>query len=137
MSGGFSPLRLAQMRHYGGFVLAGTLAYLTDATVYMLLMQLTPVPALLARLASISVAMIVSWLVNRSLTFAVEKAPSLKELLQFAGMAWISAAVNYGVFAALLLTVPDLWPPLAIALSSLVAMVVAYVGMRFAVFRRR
>jgi putative flippase GtrA len=51
-----------------------------------------------------------------------------------AALAWITAALNYAVFAAVLLALPGTYPPVALVISSLSAAIVAYICMRFAVF---
>ena len=124
------------LRHYGGFVLAGGLAFTTDATILLVLTKLFGVPPLLARPFGISVAMVVSWLVNRTVTFAATSPPSLAEFGRFAAVSWTSQAVNYGIFAAILLAWPATEPVVALILASLVAMFVAYAGFRYGVFER-
>ena len=56
---------------------------------------------------------------------------------RYAAVGWLSAAVNYALFAALLLAWPRLDPLAALVASSAAAMVVAYLGMRFGAFARR
>ena len=124
----------AALRHYGGFLFAGTLAFLADALVLVALTQLADFNPLVARLFAITTAMVVSWLVNRTITFRVGAPPSAREFVRFAALAWTTAALNYAVFAAVLLAVPGTHPLLALVISSLVAAVFAYICMRFAVF---
>ena len=123
------------LRHYGGFVLAGGLAFTTDATILLVLTKLFGVPPLLARPFGISVAMVVSWLVNRTVTFSASSPPSIAEFGKFAAVSWTAQAVNYSVFAAILLLFPGKEPLLALILACLVAMFVSYTGFRFGVFR--
>jgi putative flippase GtrA len=124
----------AVMRQYGGFLLAGTLAFLTDAVVLAGLIRLAGFDPLIARLFAITTAMVVSWLLNRTITFRVGAAPSAREFMRFAALAWITAALNYAVFAAVLLALPGTYPLVALVISSLSAAIVAYICMRFAVF---
>ena len=145
MIGGLSKSRLAQAwrtaidsgaaRHYGGFVLAGVSALATDATMLVVLTRLFGLSPLLARPLGISVAMVVSWLINRTVTFQASSPPSLREFAGFAAVAWASQAVNYAIFATVLIARPGTEPVIALILSSLVAMFVSYAGMRFGVFR--
>ena len=58
-------------------------------------------------------------------------------LFRSLGVAWTAAAINYGGFVLIVLLKPAVPPLLAMTISSLVAMVYAYLGMRFAAFRRR
>lgn len=123
------------LRHYGGFVLAGALALFTDGVILETLIRIARLDALLARPFAIGVAMLVSWRVNRTVTFSINAPPSLREFGRFAAVSWISQAVNYLVFAAILITRPSTPPLLALVLASLVAMFVAYFGFRYGVFR--
>lgn len=124
---------LNRTRHYGGFVLAGLLALTTDG---LILEGLTGAGwhPLLARPLAISVAMVVSWLVNRRVTFAMPGRPSLREYARFAAVSWSAQAVNYAVFASILIAYPATAPLVALVLASLVAMFVSYFGYRYGVF---
>ena len=135
------PAIRRQARHWGGFLLGGTTAFVVDGTVFMVLSGAAGVPVLAARLAAISVAMVVSWLINRTITFSLRTRSSLPEFARFAGVGWAAAAVNYAVFAGLVVGGPfllgrSLHPVAAIAVSSLGAMTVAYLGMKLAVFHK-
>lgn len=129
--GGLHPLR-----HGLGFLVSGGTAFTVDALVLQLLtavLGLHPIPA---RLAAISLAMVAGWLMHRTFTFAVPTPPNALEFLRYAGVAWTAAAVNYGAFVLILLARPATQPFAALVASSAVAMAFAYVGMRFAAFRR-
>lgn len=121
------------MRHYGGFVLAGVLALTTDGLVLEALARAGWHP-LAARPLAIAVAMVVSWLVNRRITFAMPGPPTLREYARFAAVSWSAQAVNYLVFGAILIGRPATPVLLALVLASLVAMFVSYFGFRHAVF---
>jgi putative flippase GtrA len=135
---GPAPAPLApvgRLRHYGGFVMAGTLAFVTDVAVLALLTGPLGISPFLARLLSISVAMVVSWWINRTVSFQRRDGPSLKEFGRFAGVAWTANSFNYLVFSAILLVRPPTSETLAVAIASVAAMVLSYFGMRLAVFR--
>lgn len=124
---------ISRTRHYGGFVLAGLLALTTDGLVLTSLTSVGWHP-LLARPLAIAVAMVVSWLVNRRITFAMPGRPTLREYARFAAVSWSAQAVNYLVFGAILIAHPPIPPLLALVLASLVAMFVSYFGFRYGVF---
>jgi putative flippase GtrA len=125
------------IRHWLGFGASGAIAFVTDVTMLKLIVYLTPLPVNAARLISIAIAMVAGWLAHRRLTFNVQTAPSVQEFLRYAGVAWFAAAINYAVFVTILWFRPSLEPIIAAALSAGVAMVVAYLGMKFAAFRPR
>ena len=58
------------------------------------------------------------------------------EFLRYAAVGWTVAAINYGIFVLIVLLRPSIEPLYALFASSLVAMVFAYLGMRFAAFRK-
>lgn len=122
------------LRHYGGFVLAGVTALLVDIVILNGL-TLVGVDPLIGRIASIAVAMVVSWSINRRVTFAVATPPTIREFTAFAGVSWVAQAANYAVFAALLIARPGTPPTVAVMIACLVSMLIAYAGFRFGVFR--
>ena len=126
---------LGGLRHWLGFLASGLIALAVDATVLEIGVRLFSLDPLVARLGAISAAMVAGWLAHRRLTFAVSAPATLNEFARYVAAAWTTAAVNYGVFAAMLL----LWPATprlaALAGSSVVAMFFSYLAMRYAVFR--
>lgn len=130
------PLPLRDLLRHGlGFLVSGGLAFITDALVLEVLTGSLGLDPIIARLGSISVAMVVGWLSHRRLTFAMSTAPSLSEFVRYAAVAWFSAGVNYASFAAILLIWPETLPFAALVIASLTAMVVSYIGMRYGAFR--
>lgn len=122
------------LQHYGGFVAAGVVALCVDALVLTALTEAFGVSPFVARIVSISAAMVASWQINRRITFAVKEPPTLAEFGRFAAVSWGAQAVNYSVFAAILLLRPATAPIAALIAGSLVAMFIAYAGFRFGVF---
>lgn len=132
---GFAPGGQHPVRHGLGFLFSGALAFLTDASLLTLLTFLGLHP-IAARFFAIWIAMTVGWLAHRRFTFRLPTPPSGAEFARYAAVQWISAAINYGIFVFILLLRPSTTPLYALFASSLVAMVFAYLGMRFAAFRR-
>lgn len=131
--GGPAPHKL--LKHGLGFLVSGSLAFITDALVLEFLTIVLDLDPILARIGSISLAMVVGWLSHRRLTFGVAAAPSLPEFGRYAAVAWFSAGVNYLVFVTLLLLLPETSPFAALVIASATAMFVSYFGMRYAAFR--
>ena len=124
-----------RLRHALAFLLSGGLAFTADALTLKALTALAGLNPIFARLFAISLAMLVGWLAHRSFTFALSVRPSLAEFLRYIAVGWSVAAVNYGLFVGILLLWPAAEPLLALFLSSLVATLFAYLGMRYAAFR--
>jgi putative flippase GtrA len=132
----WTPAGLHPLRHGLAFLISGGAAFAVDASALQLLTAAFGVAPIPARGAAIALAMVAGWLMHRTFTFAVARPPSLAEFLRYASVAWTAAAVNYAVFVLILLVRPRTHPLLALIFASLVAMVLAYLGMRFAAFRR-
>ena len=122
------------LRHYGGFVLAGLCALAADTAVLSLLTRVGGLSPFFARPFGIAVAMLVSWSINRTVTFNAQVPPTVLELSRFAGVSLASQCVNYAVFATLLLAFPRLAPELALLMACFVSMFVSYTGFRYGVF---
>jgi putative flippase GtrA len=125
------------LRHYGGFVLAGGLGFVADAAALWLLTHGAGVSPFLARLVGIALGVLVSWLINRSVTFPATSPPSLREFAKYSAAAWFAQAVNYAVFGAILLARPQTEPMIAFVVACLISIPTSYIGFRFGVFRHR
>jgi len=124
-----------RVRHVGGFILGGVAALLVDLAVLEVLTRGAGLSPFIARVPAIAIAMVVSWLINRTITFAVTTPPKVSEFAKFAAVSWIAQAVNYAAFASLLLMFPSLPPAAAVILGCGPAVAVAYAGFRFGVFK--
>ena len=132
---GIAPGGQHPVRHGLGFLFSGSLAFLVDAAILTVLTYFGMHP-IAARLFAISIAMTVGWLAHRRFTFRLATPPRMAEFLRYAAVGWMVAAINYGIFVAIVLLQPSINPLYALIASSLVAMVFAYLGMRFAAFRK-
>ena len=82
-----------------------------------------------ARLVSYLVAATAAWALNRRLTFAAgPRSGRLREWSRYLAVNLGGAAVNYAVYAALVMTVGYLarWPFIAVAVGSLAGMLVNF-----------
>ena len=80
--------------------------------------------------------MVFAWLMHRNVTFAVTAPPSLSEFARFAAVAGSANALNYAIYAAILLVWPAVPPLAAQVVSTGIATAASYLGFRFGVFRR-
>lgn len=123
-------------RHWGGFLASGAIAFTVDGGVMEIGVRLFGLPTLVARLMGIACAMVAAWLCHRTLTFALATRPSVAEFFRYVASAITTAAINYVVFAVLLIMWPTLSRLLALVIASCLATFFAYVSMRYGVFRR-
>ena len=122
--------------HWLGFLASGGLAFVVDAGLLALATHGLGMDPLLARVGSVGAAVLAGWLAHRKWTFAVKAAPSLGELFRYVLVQAGSIAMNYAIYAAILLLRPGTEPLAALLVSSALAAAVAYIGMRLGVFRR-
>ena len=124
------------VRHGLAFLFSGSLAFLIDAAVLKLLTAAFGIHPILARIAALFCAHVGGWLSHRRFTFRLTAPPTLAEFLRYLGVQSTVSLINFGIYAAILLLRPTTEPLLALFVSSAIAMVFAYLGMRFAAFRR-
>ncbi|HBF30001.1 GtrA family protein [Rhizobium sp.] len=110
------------------FALVGTAGFAVDAGVLWLLLEVTPFGAFISRIFAIALAMMTTWMFNRAFTFGASKRTIVAEGFRYGSVGVVSALVNYGIYAGLLLTVPALNPFFALIAASLAAMVFSFFG---------
>ncbi|MDI7864547.1 GtrA family protein [Rhizobiaceae bacterium n13] len=124
------------MRRIVSFVLAGGCGFAVDAAVLSLLVAFTPFGPFAARAIAIAVAMAATWGLNRTFTFGRSGRTLADEGVRYGSVGLLSALLNYALYAALLLSIPQLRPLPALAMASLAAMAFSFFGYARFVFRR-
>jgi len=115
------------------FVIVGGIGFVVDIGVLQLLLM-AGWNAVGARAVSIPLAVFATWLLNRSFTFPdAQQGPALPSFLRYAGVSATGATVNFTVYAALVFM--GLAPLLALAVASIVALTVNYLGSKHFAFR--
>jgi len=118
------------------FLGVGGLGLITDLAVFTLIIAQTPHP-LLARLVSLAIATLVTWRLNRALTFNHSGRHSADEAMRYAAVAASAQAVSYAVFAALVVTVLAAMPQLAVIIGAACGALISYSGQALFAFRPR
>jgi putative flippase GtrA len=116
------------------FLGVGGLGLITDLAIFTLIIAQAPHP-LLARLLSLAIATLVTWRLNRALTFDRSGRRSADEALRYAAVAASAQAVSYAVFAALIVTVLNAMPQLAVIIGAACGALVSYSGQALFAFR--
>jgi putative flippase GtrA len=124
------------VRRFGWFLVAGSIGFLADAGMLALLLHLSPLGPLAARIIAIVFALSVTWGFNRAITFGRSRFPLLLEGARYGSVGLVSALLNYALYAGLLLAWPLLHPLAAVALASLVAMAFSWAGYSRFVFQK-
>ena len=124
------------MKRLSRFILAGGIGFVADAAALWLLLAVTPLGPFVARVLSIGFALCVTWQINRHLTFAPSSRGVAREGARYGGVGIATSIVNYLVYCALLFAMPAMPPLAALAIASLVAMALSFLGYSRLVFDR-
>ena len=118
------------------FLGVGAIGLTVDLCVFTLLIGYQPRP-LLMRLFSLAAATLVTWRLNRALTFDRSGRHQGEEALRYAAVTAAAQGTSYAVFAALVLTVLGSLPQAAIVIGAATGALVAYNGHRLFAFAPR
>ena len=117
---------------FSRFVVVGSIGFVVDSSITLLLTRLSVSP-FMARVPALITAMLVTWLLNRRLTFRVNRPKSGDELARYVAVAGGSALANFVVYSGLVLA--GLHPLVAITLSTGALMLFSYFAYREFAFR--
>ncbi|MEW9304757.1 GtrA family protein [Labrys neptuniae] len=118
------------------FALAGFVGFAFDAGILTILVNLG-LDARLARLASFAGAVVVTWLINRSLAFGDRAGSDIAaEFLRYLSASALAALINLGTFMALVTLGGPFarWPVLAVAIAVALSMTLNFWSYFKAVF---
>ena len=114
----------------------GGLGLVTDFCVFTILMGYAPRP-LLMRLFSLAAATIVTWRLNRALTFDESGRRQHDEAVRYAAVTAAAQGTSYAVFATLVLTVLGALPQAALLAGAAAGALISYNGHRLFAFAPR
>lgn len=115
------------------FLGVGGLGLITDLGVFSLLFALGPHP-LIARVVSLAAATLVTWRLNRALTFDRSGRAQHDEAMRYALVTLVAQGTSYAIFAALILTRLAAVPQLALLIGAACAAFISYNGHRLYAF---
>jgi len=118
------------------FIGVGCVGLVTDLCIFTLTTISIPYP-LVVRLISLAVATIVTWRLNRALTFARSHRAQHEEAVRYAIVTGVAQGTSYAIFAALVLTVLGALPQVALVCGAAAGAVVSYNGHRLFAFAPR
>ncbi|KIC86783.1 GtrA family protein [Pantoea agglomerans] len=120
------------------FGVAGVLGFLTDAGALYLVKPFIGV--YFGRLVSFFLAVIVTWLFNRNITFKDNSASMnlISEFLHYLSLMVVGGTINLGVYYLLVGSVDQIrqWPIIAVAVGSIAGMVVNFISSRYLLYKR-
>jgi putative flippase GtrA len=113
------PAQVRRVKKLLRFGIAGGLGFHRRCRHLTLLLHTTPLGPFLARLIAIALAMATTWVFNRTFTFGRSEPIRLpSEGFRYGSVGITAALVNYGLYSALLLTMPDLQPLAAMVFAT-------------------
>ncbi len=118
------------------FLGVGGLGLMTDLAIFTLVLAYSPHP-LPARLVSLAVATLVTWRLNRALTFDRSGRRPTDEAMRYAAVAASAQTVSYAVFATLVVSALSALPQLAVLIGAACGAFASYAGQALFTFRPR
>ena len=115
------------------FLSVGVLGLLTDLGTFTLIVSYGVHP-LLARIGSLLVATLVTWRLNRALTFDQTMRRQGEEAMRYGIVTLIAQGTSYAVFSLLVLSIASPLPQAAVIVGAAVGALVGYSGHRLFAF---
>ncbi len=115
------------------FLGVGALGLITDLGVFTAIIAWFDAP-LVVRLISLAIATLVTWRLNRALTFERSGRRPRDEAMRYVAVTLVAQGTSYAVFAALVLTVLAPLPQAALVGGAAVAALASYHGHRLFAF---
>jgi putative flippase GtrA len=119
------------------FGLAGAAGFAVDAGMLAILLKTTALDVFSARIAAIGVALCVTWLINRTVTFGRSSHSFGGEAIRYGGVGVAGSVLNYAIYSAVLLAAPRTEPFIALCLASAAVMAFSYFGYSRLVFQAK
>jgi putative flippase GtrA len=134
----FEETRLGFDPAFLRFGLVGAIGFLTDAAILHVMVHGLRLDPFAGRLISFSLAVLVTWQLNRSFTFAVGGRASAREALLYFGVQGAGGLANLAVYSAALLVAPRLREVLLVPLAfgSAAGLCLTYLGSKHFAFRK-
>lgn len=92
---------------------------------------------LIGRVGSVLIALTATWVLHRWFTFCVVESATFSEWLKYVFANVFGAAVNYLVYAVCLRLMPPVGLTIPLAIASVAALIVNYLGASLFVFKKR
>ena len=118
------------------FLAVGSVGFVIDVSVLLLLLRFTEIGPFGARAIGIAAAVAATWMLNHRFTFGRSGQSLAVEGFRYGSVGVISALVNYAIYTALLMSIPVLRPIAALVLASAAATAFNFFGYSRFVFRR-
>ena len=122
------------LTQFGRFAVVGGLGFIVDSCVTLSLIH-RGIDPYTARIFAIALAMMVTWRLNRALTFSASGSNQATEGIRYFTVAIIAAVLNYMIYAGLVFSFPTLSPLIAIVIAIGSVTLLSFMGYRRLVFK--
>ena len=126
----------AELRRFALFLCVGFAGLAVDAALFATLHGTGLSPAV-SRAASLALATLVTFALNRRFTFAASGRRARRDLARYVGVTLVAQGFSYGLFLGLLAMIPALPPLIALVAGAAAATLLSFGGQRFFTFRGR
>ena len=117
------------------FAFAGGIGMIVDLGVLRLLIEMGATP-FVARIPAIGLAMLTTWFINRTFTFAASGRSVQAEGSRYAAVAIIGAFLNYAIYSVILIVTPNSFlPEFATIIAVGLVTIFSYLGYSRFVFK--
>lgn len=123
------------MAQFARFCLIGLLGFFIDAGILAFFIQTIGLDPFSARILSLIGAVSATWACHRNFTFKTENENRLAEWGRFLSVNLAGSGTNFAIYAAILLAMPGTKPLYALAVASILALVINYAGSALFAFR--
>lgn len=119
------------------FLVIGSMAFLIDAMILQALVSLAGFSPFLGRFFSFSVAVVFTWLANRTVTFGLKYPPHLREFFGYVFSQSIGLGINVGIYSLCILNyeITHEFPVLALVPATSASMMFNFFSMKKFVFK--
>lgn len=122
------------LTQFGRFAVVGGLGFVVDSGFTLMLIH-RGIDPYTSRVFAIALAMMVTWRLNRALTFGTSGSDQATEGIRYFTVAILAAVLNYAIYVGLLIAFPALPPLIAIVVAIGTVTMLSFVGYRRLVFK--
>jgi putative flippase GtrA len=129
---------LMDMPSFVRFGMVGVVGFIVDAGVLQALVSLAGWGPIAARAVAVPSAVFATWVLNRSFTFPeAQGGPPWPSLMRYAAVSALGASVNFIAYSSLVMVSTFMagQPLVALAIGSVIAMIVNYLGSKHFAFK--
>lgn len=124
-------------RQIGFFIFVGATGFIVDASLTQTFVSFAGLDAYIARFPAICVAVLVTYILNKTLTFKAKDQTHRKSLPLYIATTALAQGGNYALYAGLLKVAP-IWrayPFFAVAIGSVCAAIITFLLSKYWVFK--